>query len=123
MFGYFGSYTDQLYFGMQILKSLAIFILAGLCEIGGGYLVWLWLKSGKPVWYGILGIFVLVLYAIVTTWQSAGFGRVYAFYGGIFIVLSLVWAWKVDNFKPDLYDVVGTAVASLGVWIIFYARR
>lgn len=32
----------------EILKSLGYFILAGLCEIGGGYLIWLWLKEGNP---------------------------------------------------------------------------
>jgi len=86
---------------MNILKSLGIFILAGLCEIGGGYLIWLWLKSGKPVWYGMSGGIILVVYGIMATWQTASFGRVYAAYGGIFIVMALLWAWKADGFKPD----------------------
>lgn len=92
---------------MIVIKSLLIFILAGICEIGGGYLVWLCLKEGKPLWYGILGGIILALYGVVATWQSENFGRVYATYGGIFIVLSLLWAWKVDNFKPDRYDIIG----------------
>jgi small multidrug resistance family-3 protein len=108
---------------MPILKSLSIFILAGFCEIGGGYLVWLWLKEGKPLWYGILGGLILALYGIVATLQTASFGRVYATYGGIFIVLSLLWAWKVDNFKPDRYDIIGALVAVAGVCIILYAPR
>ncbi|HWW42230.1 YnfA family protein [Pedobacter sp.] len=108
---------------MMVAKSLLIFLIAGICEIGGGYLIWLWLKSGKPIWYGILGGLILALYGVVATWQSAGFGRVYATYGGIFIVLSLLWAWKVDNFKPDQYDIIGALVALIGVFIIFYAPR
>lgn len=107
----------------MVAKSLLIFLLAGICEIGGGYLIWLWLKSDKPFWYGILGGIILAFYGIVATWQSAGFGRVYATYGGIFIVLSLLWAWKIDNFKPDRYDVIGALIALLGVFIIFYAPR
>lgn len=108
---------------MEIIRSLAIFFLAGLCEIGGGYLVWLWLKEGKPLWYGILGALILVAYGVVATWQTANFGRTYATYGGVFIVMALIWAWKVDGFKPDRYDIIGAAVALIGVCIIIYAPR
>ena len=108
---------------MEIIKSLSIFVLAGLCEIGGGYLIWLWLKEEKPLWYGIIGAIILVAYGIVATWQSANFGRVYATYGGVFIVMALVWAWKVDGFKPDKYDVIGATGALIGVCIIIYAPR
>ena len=108
---------------MEILKSLAIFVLAGFCEIGGGYMVWLWLKSDKPLWYGILGAAILVLYGIVATLQTANFGRTYATYGGIFIVMALIWAWKVDGFKPDKYDVIGAIIALAGVSIIIYTPR
>lgn len=73
---------------MEIIKSLVFFIIAGVFEIGGGYLTWLWLKEDKPFWYGILGGIILALYGIVATWQTANFGRVYATYGGVFIVLS-----------------------------------
>jgi small multidrug resistance family-3 protein len=108
---------------LSIVKSLAIFILAGLCEIGGGYLIWLWLKIDKPLWYGITGGLVLILYGIVATWQTANFGRVYATYGGIFIVMALLWAWKVDGFKPDKYDIIGALIALIGVCIIMYMPR
>jgi small multidrug resistance family-3 protein len=108
---------------VAILKTLLIFLLAGICEIGGGYLVWLWLREDKPLWYGILGGFILAFYGVVATWQPAGFGRTYATYGGIFIALSLLWAWKVDGFIPDKYDLIGAFIALLGVCIIFYAPR
>lgn len=108
---------------MEVVKSLFLFVLAGICEIGGGYLVWLWLKEEKPLWMGILGGVILFLYGVVATWQVANFGRVYAAYGGVFIVLSVLWAWKVDNFKPDRYDLIGALVALIGVCIIFYAPR
>ena len=108
---------------MSILKSLAFFIIAGLCEIGGGYLIWLWLKSGKPVWFGIAGAIILALYGVVATWQSAGFGRVYAAYGGVFILMALVWAWKVDGFKPDKYDIAGAIIALIGACVIIFSPR
>ena len=108
---------------MNILRSIAIFILAGLFEIGGGYLVWLWLKEDKPLWYGIVGGMILALYGLVATWQSAGFGRVYAAYGGIFIIMALIWAWKVDGFKPDKYDIIGATIAVTGACIIIFMPR
>ena len=108
---------------MAILRSFLLFIIAGLCEIGGGYLIWLWLKEDKPFWYGIAGGLILVLYGVVATWLTAGFGRVYAAYGGIFIVMALLWAWKVDGFKPDKWDITGAAIALIGACIIVYMPR
>ena len=102
-----------------ILKSISIFILAGLCEIGGGYMIWLTLREDKPWWVGALGGLILIGYGIVATWQPANFGRVYAAYGGIFII----WGWKVDGIVPDKYDLIGGAVALLGMLIIMYAPR
>jgi len=108
---------------MAILKSLSLFVLAGLCEIGGGYLIWLWFKEDRSLWYGIGGAVLLALYGVVATYQTASFGRVYATYGGIFIILSLLWAWRVDNFKPDRYDIIGALICIAGVLIMFYTPR
>lgn len=108
---------------MEILRSAGIFVLAGLCEIGGGYLVWLWLKQGKPIWLGILGAVLLVLYGIVPTFQTQNFGRVYAAYGGVFIILSLLWGWQIDKNIPDRADCIGAIIALCGVAIIYYWPR
>lgn len=108
---------------MNIGRSLFYFVLAGLLEIGGGYLIWLWLKQDKPLWYGLLGGLILVAYGVAATMQTANFGRVYAAYGGIFIAMALVWAWKVDGFKPDKYDIIGAVVALAGACIIIYMPR
>jgi len=108
---------------MAILKSVLIFILAGFCEIGGGYLIWGWLKEGRPFWYGILGGSVLILYGVVATLQTESFARVYATYGGFFIVMSLLWAIKFDHFTPDKFDILGAVIALIGVCIIYYAPR
>jgi small multidrug resistance family-3 protein len=108
---------------MNIAMSLAYFLVAGLCEIGGGYLVWLWLREGKSGWLAVLGAVVLVLYGIIPTLQPAHFGRVYAAYGGVFIVLSLLWGWKIDGISPDTPDVIGGLIALLGVCVIMYWPR
>lgn len=110
---------------MVLLKSLFYFIIVGIFEIGGGYLVWLWLREGKNIWYGVIGLIVLILYGIIPTLQplNANFGRVYATYGGIFIVLSILWGWKIDNILPDKFDLIGAGLALIGVMIIMYAPR
>lgn len=108
---------------MKILYSILIFVLAGLCEIGGGYLIWLWLRNDKPWWFGVMGGIILALYGVVATLQPANFGRVYAAYGGIFIVMAIIWGWKVDNFIPDRYDIIGGVIALAGMAIIMFAPR
>jgi small multidrug resistance family-3 protein len=108
---------------MYLLKSVLIFILAGICEIGGGYLVWLTVRENKSNWYAVAGSFILILYGLVATMQPQNFARVYATYGGFFIVLSLVWAYYFDNFRPDRYDIIGATVVLIGVAIIYYAPR
>ena len=106
-----------------IAKSLGLFVLAGLFEIGGGYLVWLWIREGKSLWVAVAGAMILVLYGVVPTMQPANFGRVYAAYGGVFVVLSIAWGWKIDKIVPDLYDLVGGAFCLIGVLIIMYWPR
>lgn len=107
-----------------VVKSLALFALAGLAEIGGGYLVWQWLREGKGMWLGVAGGVILFLYGIIPTLQSeTAFGRVYAAYGGIFIVLSIFWGVIVDHWQPDRFDLIGGAIALGGVAIILWGRQ
>ncbi|MWV44539.1 YnfA family protein [Paenibacillus sp. HJL G12] len=106
------------------MRSLFLFLAAGLAEIGGGYLVWLWIKESKPLWYGLIGAVVLILYGIIPTLQHyPSFGRVYAAYGGVFIILALFWGWGVDKNAPDLYDWIGGALCLAGVAVILWAPR
>lgn len=108
---------------MPIIRSLIFFVLAGLAEIGGGWLVWQWLREGKNFWWGIVGGVLLVGYGVLPTLQAeSSFGRVYAAYGGVFIVLSIVWARVVDGWRPDRYDLIGATIALVGVVIIMWGR-
>lgn len=107
----------------RIALSVFLFFLAGLCEISGGWLVWQWMREGRGFTWGLVGGVVLVVYGIVPTFQTAHFGRVYAAYGGVFIVLSLLWGWLLDGNKPDSLDLIGGAVSLVGVAIIMYWPR
>ena len=106
-----------------VLRSVAFFVLAGLLEIGGGYLVWLSVREGRPAWLGVLGALALATYGVVATLQPANFGRVYAAYGGVFIVLSLAWGWGIDGHRLDRWDYVGGALCVVGMGVIMYGPR
>jgi small multidrug resistance family-3 protein len=81
----------------NILYSLFFFFIAGLCEIGGGYLVWLWLRKKKRLSFGLIGGVILFVYGIIPTLQPSNFGRVYATYGGIFVVMAIIWGLLIDR--------------------------
>ncbi len=108
----------------DILYATILFICAGIAEIGGGYLIWLWLREGKPAYLGLLGGLALALYGVIATFQTfPSFGRVYAAYGGVFIVLSVLWGWGIDKETPDLYDWVGAGICLIGVSVMLFAPR
>lgn len=108
----------------EILRALALFGIAGLAEIGGGWLVWQWLREQRPWPVGLLGALVLVAYGVIPTFQaSPHFGRVYAAYGGVFIVLSLAWGRLFDGFKADRWDLLGALICLVGVLVIFFGPR
>ncbi len=108
---------------MLIAKSITLFILAGLCEIGGGYLIWIWLRENRGIGFALAGAIILIIYGIIPPFQPANFGRVYAAYGGIFVVLSILWGWKIDKIIPDRFDVIGGLICLLGVFVIMYWPR
>jgi small multidrug resistance family-3 protein len=107
-----------------MIYAFVLFILAGLAEIGGGYLIWLCLREGKPFYWGIFGGVTLALYGVIATFQTfPSFGRVYAAYGGVFIVLSVLWGWGMDKKMPDLYDWIGAGICLLGASVMLFAPR
>ena len=108
---------------MESIKSILYFVAAGLCEIGGGYLIWLCLREGRGICFAIAGVIILFLFGVILTLQPANFGRVYAAYGGVFVALSILWGWKVDKVTPDGLDLLGGAITLIGVGIIMYAPR
>lgn len=108
---------------MEFFKSMGYFVLAGLFEIGGGYLLWLWLREGKSLSYALAGAIILVLYGVIPTLQPANFGRVYAAYGGVFIALSILWGWGIDKVVPDRFDIIGGLISLVGVMVIMYWPR
>jgi small multidrug resistance family-3 protein len=108
---------------ISIFASVVLFFVAALAEIGGGYLVWKWIRERKGIVFGVVGGIILFIYGIILTLQPSNFGRVYAAYGGIFILSAIIWGILVDKKNPDRYEVIGSLTAILGAIIIFYAPR
>ncbi len=109
---------------MTVLRSILLFALAAVAEIGGAWLIWQGVREHKGwAWIGA-GIIALGLYGFVATLQpDADFGRILAAYGGVFVAGSLLWGMVLDGFKPDRWDVTGAAICLIGVAIIMYAPR
>lgn len=109
---------------MTVTRSLLLFVVAALAEIGGAWLVWQGVREHRGWVYAGLGVIALGVYGFVATLQpDANFGRILAAYGGVFVAGSLAWGMVVDGFRPDRYDVVGAAVCLAGVAVIMYAPR
>ena len=109
---------------MTVARSILLFVLAALAEIGGAWLVWQGVRENKGLAFVAAGIVALGAYGFVATLQpDANFGRILAAYGGIFVAGSLLWGMVVDGFKPDRWDLWGAAICLVGVAVIMYAPR
>lgn len=109
---------------MELARSIALFGLAAVAEIGGAYLVWQAVREGRPWWLALLGGLALFAYGFAASFQpDPDFGRVLAAYGGVFIIGSLAWGVVFDGFEPDRYDMVGAAICLVGVAVIMYTPR
>ncbi|MFE2738169.1 YnfA family protein [Streptomyces sp. NPDC059349] len=109
---------------MTVARSIALFVVAALFEIGGAWLVWQGIREHKGwAWIGA-GVIALGIYGVVATLQSDdNFGRVLAAYGGIFVAGSIAWGMIADGYRPDRYDVIGALVCLAGMAVIMYAPR
>lgn len=106
------------------MKPFAIYALAAVAEIAGCFAFWGWLRMGKPAWWLVPGIASLVVFAwLLAMVDSPAAGRVYAAYGGIYIVASLVWLRIAEGFHPDRWDLAGAAICLAGAAVIIAAPR
>ncbi|SNT33023.1 small multidrug resistance family-3 protein [Streptosporangium subroseum] len=109
---------------VTVVRSLLLFVVAALAEIGGAWLVWQGVREHRGLLWVGAGIIALGLYGFVATLQpDANFGRILAAYGGVFVAGSLAWGMLIDGFRPDRWDVIGAVVCLIGVAVIMYAPR
>lgn len=109
---------------MTVARSILLFLIAALAEIGGAWLVWQGWRENRGLLWIAAGVVALGCYGFVATFQpDAHFGRILAAYGGVFVAGSLAWGMIVDRFRPDRYDLIGAAICLVGVAVIMYAPR
>jgi small multidrug resistance family-3 protein len=103
--------------------NLVWFFLAAVCEIAGCFTLWMWLRLGRsPLWM-VPGTLSLVIFAILLTRvDSEMAGRAYAAYGGIYIVISLVWLAVVERSRPVWTDYLGAVLCILGAAVLLAGR-
>jgi small multidrug resistance family-3 protein len=109
---------------VNVVRSIALFLVAAIAEIGGAWLIWQGVREHRGwAWVGA-GIVALGVYGFVATWQpDANFGRILAAYGGVFVAGSLAWGMALDGFRPDRYDITGALICLVGVAVIMYSPR
>ena len=106
------------------MRSLLFFLIAAVGEISGCYTFWVFLRQGKSIFWLIPGILALTIFATALTKVQADYaGRVYAAYGGIYILASLTWLWLIEGIKPDKCDLLGVSLALLGTMVVLLGRH
>lgn len=109
---------------MTVARSVLLFVVAAVFEIGGAWLVWQGLREHRGwLWVGG-GVIALGLYGVFATLQpDASFGRILAAYGGVFVAGSLLWGALVDGYRPDRWDIIGALICLVGMAVIMYVPR
>ena len=108
---------------MTELRTVGLFALTAFCEIVGCHLPYLWLREGKSIWLLVPGVLSLTAFVWLLTLHPAAVGRVYAAYGGVYVAMAIIWLWAIDGIRPTTWDILGSAVALLGMAIIMFAPR
>lgn len=103
---------------MILFKTFLLFTLTAFFEILGCYLPWLILKENKSYWLLLPAMISLLAFAYLLTLHPTAAGRVYAAYGGVYIFVALMWLYFVDKVALTKYDLMGAAIAIVGMSVI-----
>jgi small multidrug resistance family-3 protein len=105
-------------------RTLLVYLVAALAEIGGCFCFWIWLRQGRSAWSAVGGVLLLTLFAwALARVDSAFAGRAYAAYGGVYIIASLAWLWMVEDVRPDRWDLTGAVLCLAGAAIILLGQH
>ena len=108
---------------MNALTTAGLFVVTAVMEIVGCFLPYLWLKGRAGVWVLAPAALALVAFVWLLSLHPAASGRIYAAYGGVYVATAVAWLWLVDGVRPSAFDLVGSAVALVGMAIIVAGWR
>lgn len=104
------------------MRGLAVafflFVVTAAAEIGGCYLVYLWLKQGRSAWLLIPAATSLALFAFLLTLHPSAAGRTYAAYGCVYVAAAILWLWAIESVRPSAWDLAGAGIALAGMALI-----
>ncbi len=101
-----------------LASALGLFAVTAAAEIGGCYLVYLWLREGRSAWLLAPAAASLALFAFLLTLHPAAAGRTYAAYGCVYVAAAMAWLWAIERVRPTTWDATGVLVALAGMAII-----
>jgi small multidrug resistance family-3 protein len=107
----------------DFLRVTGLFFITAVAEIVGCYLPWLVLTQGRPVWWLLPAAASLAAFVWLLTLHPSAAGRTYAAYGGVYVVVALIWLWRVDGVVPTRWDMVGGVICLVGMAIIALQPR
>ena len=105
---------------MEFIKLTGLFAITAIAEIVGCYFMWLVLRQDKSAWLFLPAIASLLLFAWLLTLHPTAAGRTYAAYGGMYIVVALIWLRVVEGIELTKWDLAGAIVALIGMAIIAF---
>lgn len=104
-------------------RAVALFFATAVAEIVGCYLPYLWLRKDGTPWLLAPAAAALAVFAWLLTLHPTGAARTYAAYGGVYIMVAVLWLWFVEGQRPSRWDLVGAGVCLIGMAIIVLAPR
>lgn len=102
----------------KVLSTVGLFFVTALMEILGCYFPYLILNQSKTHWYWVPTVLALAAFVWLLTLHPAASGRIYAAYGGIYILSALMWLRFVDQVALSRWDILGGAVVLIGAALI-----
>ncbi|MDP7624808.1 MAG: YnfA family protein [Rhodospirillales bacterium] len=109
---------------MTVFMTALVYVGAAVAEIAGSFTFWAWLRLDKSILWVLPGIVSLIIFAALLTRIDAAFaGRAFAAYGGVYIMASLAWLWRIEGMQPDHWDLIGGAICLIGAAVIIFGPR
>ncbi|MCP9439906.1 MAG: YnfA family protein [Nitrospira sp.] len=108
---------------MTFLSATGLFVATAIAEIVGCYLPLLWLTDRAPIGILLPAAASLALFVWLLTLHPTAAGRVYAAYGGVYVATAILWLWLVEGVRPTQWDLLGSAIAIVGMAVIMFGPK